>query len=201
MLLKAQFHMRKISKNTRILITLLLVAAVLAATIIPIVVNHVNNQDSSADDPTTETTAVSSEETAEESSEIPSFDDNQDTYHAETSSEDPERNIIMPGWTEFTIPKDTTDIQSGVDFFNPDENAGYYYMTFELFVDLEGNGDYTSVYRSGLVEPGNHIQKITLDAPIPAGDYASYVFLRPYSIADLEKPLNTGKVEITLHVK
>ena len=126
-------------------------------------------------------------------------EDAQGEYVAETV--DPSQNITMPGWASLTIAADTTEITSGVDFFNPEANEGYYDMTFELFVDVNGSGDYTSLYKSGLVYAGNHVQKITLSQPLSAGTYDAYVAIQPYKTGDQSVPLNNGNVQIELIVQ
>lgn len=129
------------------------------------------------------------------------LDSDQGEYQDMTEKGESPRNIVMPGWSGFTFPAETTDIVGRVDFYNPDENEGYYYMSFELLVDTDGSGEYKSLYQSDLVEPGNHIQKIKISEPLKAGVYKAKVFIQPYSIADLDRPLNTGTVEITLNVE
>ena len=124
---------------------------------------------------------------------------NQGEYQAEQT--ETMKNITMPGWTTLTIAADTTEITKGVDFFNPEDNEGYYDMTFELFVDVEQNGTYESVYQSGLVYPGNHVQKITLNRSLPAGTYDAYVHIQPYLKDDQSVPLNSGNVQLVLHVQ
>ena len=174
------------SKNKMIFVCLAAVVVIAAVVVVLIVTN---NKKSGTENETTKSAA----------SEL-KLDENQGAYQEEETEPVQSRNIVMPGWTTLNIAADTTDIQRGIDFFNPEDNEGYYYMTFELFVDLAGNGEYESIYKSGLVEPGNHIQKITLTKALPAGTYDAYVFIQPYRINDLEEPLNSGNVQLSLVV-
>ena len=87
------------------------------------------------------------------------------------------RNVAIPGWDSFTIPANKTNVS--VDFFNPKQNEGNYYMTFELRL---ANGE--SLYQSGLVRAGDHIQNITLSHGLPAGTYDAYVHIQPYTADD-----------------
>ena len=123
----------------------------------------------------------------------------QGAFQAETV--EPVKNITMPGWASITLAADTTEITSGVDFFNPEANEGYYDMTFELFADTENNGSYVSIYKSGIVYAGNHVQKITLKQALSAGTYAAYVHIQPYLKGDQSVALNSGDVRIELIVK
>ena len=107
--------------------------------------------------------------------------------------EDDEPNIIMPGWKQITIDANTTDI-TGVDFYNPDANKGYYYLKFQLKINDE------ILYESNLVEAGKHIQKIKISRPLNSGIYDAIVFIQPYKM-DMETPTNNGEVKIKLIVR
>ncbi len=102
-------------------------------------------------------------------------------------------NIILPGWKQITIDANTTDI-TGVDFYNPDANKGYYYLKFQLKIGDE------ILYESNLVEAGKHIQKIKISRPLNVGVYDAIVFIQPYKM-DMETPTNNGLVKIKLVVK
>lgn len=103
-------------------------------------------------------------------------------------------NVILPGWTSITIAANTTDITSGIDFYNPEKNEGYYYLTFELKLGDE------ALYKSDLVPPGKHIQKITLSRSLKAGEYDASVVMQPYRW-DKSTPTNNGVVNIKLIVQ
>ncbi len=103
-------------------------------------------------------------------------------------------NITLPGWGTIYISADTTNITEGIDFYNPEANKNYYYLTFELKIGNE------SLYKSGLVPPGKHIQKITLSRPLKAGEYEASVFMQPYKY-DKTTPTNNGVVKVKLIVK
>lgn len=103
------------------------------------------------------------------------------------------KNVIMPGWNELKIQANTTNITSGIDFYNPKENEGLYYLKFQLIVDNE------VLYESGLVAPDKHIQNITLSKPLAAGKYDAIVFIQPYKW-DKKTPTNNGQVRVNLEV-
>ncbi len=102
-------------------------------------------------------------------------------------------NITLPGWRQITIAANTTDI-SGVDFYNPDSNKGYYYLKFQLKIQNE------ILYESNLVEPGKHIQNIKLHRALDPGEYDATVFIQPYKM-DMKTPTNNGEVKLKLIVK
>lgn len=103
-------------------------------------------------------------------------------------------NIVLPGWESISISADTTNITEGIDFYNPEANKNYYYLTFELKIGEE------SLYKSDLVPPGKHIQKITLSRPLKAGEYEASIFMQPYKY-DKTTRTNNGVVKVKLIVK
>ncbi len=108
-------------------------------------------------------------------------------------------NIAIPGWATLTIPPNTKEVT--VDFYNPEANAGYYHMTFELrLVDASKPEGYEVLYTSGLVEAGKHIQKITLSRGLPVGTYQGYIHVQPY-FADSLEPTNNANTMIEIIVK
>ena len=108
-----------------------------------------------------------------------------------------EPNVAIPGWGRITIPSGTTEITS-VDFYNPEENEGLYYLTFELRLSTD-DGGYISLYQSDAVPPGKHIQSITLSRPLDAGTYDAVIHVQPYRVSD-ETPTNNANLKTTLVV-
>ena len=119
------------------------------------------------------------------------IDENAGDYHNTVNNNG--KNVIMPGWNKLSIKANTTNITSGVDFYNPKENEGYYYLKFQLIVNDE------VLYESGLVAPDKHIQEITLSKPLAEGKYDAIVFIQPYKW-DKKTPTNNGQVRVNLEV-
>ena len=109
----------------------------------------------------------------------------------EENNSDP--NVVLPGWAAIYLPANTTEVTKGVDFYNPDKNEGYYYLTFELKIGDE------VLYKSNLIPPGKHIQKITLSRPLPAGEYDATLLMQPYKY-DKSTPTNNGQINVKLIV-
>ena len=126
------------------------------------------------------------------------IDQNAGDYVAPIVDSEVEPNVAIPGWGRITMPSGTTEITS-VDFYNPDENAGLYYLTFELRLPTD-DGGYISLYQSDAVPPGKHIQSITLSQPLSTGTYSAMIHVQPYRMSD-ETPTNNADVKITLVVK
>lgn len=109
-----------------------------------------------------------------------------------------EQGVAIPGWGSMTIPANTRELTM-VDFYNPDDNAGLYYLTFKLCL-LDANGDVSEVlWESQAVPPGKHIQKITLSRGLPAGMYDAVIQVQPYRMSD-ESPTNNANMKTTLKV-
>ena len=87
--------------------------------------------------------------------------------------------IAIPGWGEITLPPNTKEIV--VDFYNPEANKDKYYLVFELYLTNE-DGSKDVLYKSGLIEPGKHIQKITLSHGLAEGEYEATMHVQPYKM-------------------
>lgn len=103
-------------------------------------------------------------------------------------------SVSIPGWGSITIPANQQTVS--VDFFNPEDNEGLYYLTFKLILLDTGE----VLYESNAVPPGKHIQSITLTRALPAGSYAAVIHVQPYRMSD-ETPTNNADMETTLIVR
>ena len=109
-----------------------------------------------------------------------------------------EPGVAIPGWGSMTIPANTPVLDM-VDFYNPEANAGLYYLTFK-FCLLNSNGEISEVlWESQAVPPGKHIQKITMSRGLPAGTYDAVVHVQPYRMSD-ESPTNNANLKTKLIV-
>lgn len=106
-----------------------------------------------------------------------------------------EPGITIPGWGSVTIAADTADVT--VDLYNPEENEGLYYLTFQLILADSGE----VLYSSGLVPPGEHIRRITLSRPLAAGQYGAIIFVQPYTVEAEPKATNNANMETVLIVQ
>ena len=109
--------------------------------------------------------------------------------------------VAIPGWASLTLPADTTKIKGSVDFYNPEANEGWYYLTYELRLPDSSAQGYEVLYTSGLIEPGKHIQSITLSRGLPAGEYDAVIHVQPYTLDEEMTPLNNADLKTTLVVK
>ena len=126
------------------------------------------------------------------------IDENAGEY-VEPEKPAPAQGVAVPGWGSIVVPANTTEIT--VDFFNPEENKDLYYLTFELRLIDENTGNQETLYTSGLVEPGLHIQKITLSRPLEAGEYDAIIHVQPYRMDEARTPTNNADMETKIIVK
>lgn len=125
------------------------------------------------------------------------LDPNQGTYDPSGNNGTASQGVAIPGWGKITIPANKAEVT--VDFYNPEQNKNLYYLTFELRLP-DGNGGYEVLYKSGLVEAGNHIQKITLSRGLAEGTYDAIIFVQPYRM-DGVTPTNNAETKTQLIVK
>jgi hypothetical protein len=126
------------------------------------------------------------------------IDKNAGVYVAPEAEEAPQ-GVAVPGWGSITIPAGQTEV--AVDFYNPEANADQYYLTFELRLTDDSEQGYETLYTSGLVEPGLHIQKITLSHALSAGEYDAVVHVQPYRMDEAQTATNNADMKTTLIVQ
>lgn len=125
------------------------------------------------------------------------LDPNQGAYNPDSNSGTSSQGVAIPGWGKITIPVNETEVT--VDFYNPEQNKDLYYLTFELRLP-DSNGGYEVLYKSGLVEAGNHVQNITLSRGLDEGTYEAIIFVQPYRM-DGVTPTNNAETQTELIVK
>lgn len=110
-----------------------------------------------------------------------------------------EQGVAISGRDYMTIPAGQT--QAAVDFYNPEDNRGLYDLTFELRLYSDHEQDYEVLYTSGLVEPGQHIQTITLSRALESGMYTAVIHVQPYRKDAQQSITNNADMKIYLIVK
>lgn len=126
------------------------------------------------------------------------LDPNQGEYVDQNQDDNtPSQGVAIPGWGKITIPANETTVT--VDFYNPEQNKDLYYLTYELRLS-DGKGGYEVLYKSGLIEAGKHIQKITLSRGLAEGTYDATILVQPYRM-DGVTPTNNAETKTTLIVK
>ena len=106
--------------------------------------------------------------------------------------------VVIRGFGKLTIPPYTKEVTE-VNLYNPEENEGWYYLTFTLCL-LDENGEVSeTLYESQLVPPGLYLQDITLSRGLAPGEYDAVMLVQPYRIADLSQT-NAANLKFTIMV-
>lgn len=126
------------------------------------------------------------------------IDVNAGEYVAPVIGQTSQPGVAIPGWGTMTIRADVTTIDN-VDFYNPTENSGLYYLTFELKIPSSDRKGYETLYQSDLIPPGLHIQTITLNRSLEKGTYDAVIHVQPYRMKD-NSTTNNADMKTTLIV-
>lgn len=105
-----------------------------------------------------------------------------------------EPGVAIPGWGSITLPAGVTEAAASLR--NPEANAGWYYLTFEL--RLKDTDEV--LFTTGLVPPGQYCNAVTLTRALEPGEYAAVVHVQPYRISD-QSPTNNADMETILIVQ
>lgn len=106
--------------------------------------------------------------------------------------------VTVAGFSALTVPPDLDTIP--IDLYNPIENNGLYYMTFEFRLPDDSEQGYEVLFKTGYVAPGKHIYQVTLSHGLPAGEYTAQMLIQPYRMSDLT-PTNNVSAIVKLTVK
>lgn len=105
-----------------------------------------------------------------------------------------EQNVTIPGITAMHIKSGEDRLVTGL--YNPVENSGLYYLTFELSAIIDGKSEL--LYSSGLVEPGNGIYEIKLNKTFEKGTYNAVVHIQPYRMDKERTPTNNADIIVVI---
>lgn len=113
-----------------------------------------------------------------------------------------EPGVAIPGWGSITLPAGATEAATTLK--NPDANADWYYLTFEMrlpTVDEEtGKESYEVLFTTGLIPPGQYCNQVTLTRALEAGEYNVILHVQPYRMSD-KTPTNNADTEMVLIVE
>lgn len=113
-----------------------------------------------------------------------------------------EPGVAIPGWGSITLPAGVTEASTTLK--NPEANADWYYLTFEMrlpTVDEEtGAESYEVLFTTGLIPPGQYCNKVTLTRALEPGEYNVILHVQPYRMSD-KTPTNNANMETVLVVE
>ena len=114
-----------------------------------------------------------------------------------------EPGVAIPGWAVIRLPAGVTEAQ--VSLQNPEGNADWYYLTFELrlpTVDPDtGEAGYEAIFTTGLIPPGEYCNAVTLTRALEPGEYAAVMHVQPYRMDEAQTPTNNADLQTTLVVE
>ena len=107
------------------------------------------------------------------------------------------KNVTVAGFSALTVPPDIETVP--IDLYNPIENNGLFYMTFEFRLLNDSEAGYEVLFKTRYVPPGKHIYQVDLTHGLPAGDYDAVLLIQPYRMSDLTPTNNvTARVKLTV---
>lgn len=106
-----------------------------------------------------------------------------------------EPGIAIPGWTSIKLPAGATEAY--VSLNNLEDNAGWYYLTFELRLKETNE----VIFTTGLIPPGQYVNKVILTRELEAGTYPAILHVQPYRMADAQSPTNNADLDIQMIVE
>lgn len=106
-----------------------------------------------------------------------------------------EPGIAIPGWSNIKLPAGQTEAQTSL--YNPEDNEGWYYLTFELRLKETDE----VVFATGLIPPGQYLNQVTLTRALEKGRYDAILHVQPYRMADAQSPTNNADLDILLIVE
>ncbi len=113
-----------------------------------------------------------------------------------------EPGVAIPGWGSITLPAGVTEAATALK--NPDANADWYYLTFEMrlpAVDEEtGEETYEVLFTTGLIPPGQYCNQVTLNRALEPGEYDVILHVQPYRMSD-KSPTNNADMKTVLVVQ
>ena len=124
------------------------------------------------------------------------IDPNSETGHSSKADSVLEQDVAISGRKSMTIPANKKEITA--DFYNPKENEGAYYLTFELRLCDNSELGYEALYTSRLVEPGQHIEQIELSHALEKGAYEAVIHIQPYRMNEEKTLTNNADIKIKL---
>ena len=109
-----------------------------------------------------------------------------------------EQDVVISGLKSMAIPAKKKEVT--VNFNNPKENEGAYYLTFELRLCNDSESGYEVLYTSGLIPPEKQIDRIELSHALNKGVYDAVVHIQPYRMNEEKTHTNNADIKIRLIV-
>lgn len=106
-----------------------------------------------------------------------------------------EPGVAIDGWSRITVPANS--LEAAVSLYNPEDNEGWYYLTYELRLKETGE----VIFNTGLIPPGLYCNKVTLARELEKGSYPAVIHVQPYRMNEERSPTNNIDLELLLVVE
>lgn len=103
--------------------------------------------------------------------------------------------ISIPGWGAIKLP--AHEKEAIVSLHNPEENAGYYDLSFTL--KLKNSNEV--IFTTGSISAGYKCSRVTLTQELEPGEYEAIMFVQPYLVGEQHTPTNNAELELLLIVE
>lgn len=114
-----------------------------------------------------------------------------------------EPGVAIDGWSRITVPANS--LEAAVSLHNPEDNAGWYYLTYELRLKRPENAPEDEpeevIFTTGLIPPGLYCNKVTLTRKLEKGVYPAILHVQPYRMNEEMSPTNNADLELLLVVE
>ena len=114
-----------------------------------------------------------------------------------------EPGVAIEGWSRIIVPAHS--LEAAVSLHNPEENEGWYYLTYELRLKKPENAPTDEpeevIFTTGLIPPGLYCNKVMLTRELEAGVYPAILHVQPYRMNEEMSPTNNADLELLLVVK
>ena len=131
---------------------------------------------------------------------VPSTDNSGNPSSSEhIGPQNPAGNVLITGIRMMECSAGSTEVTTNLQ--NPAENAGQYYLVFELRLPDDSAKGYELLYSSEPVEPGDSITSITLSRALEKDVYDAILHVQPLRMDEGNTPTNNVDLDILLMVE
>ena len=123
----------------------------------------------------------------------PDLDKSAISYHIEGLENKDDSNISIPIFGKVTVDSET--MESEIHLANPKGNPCY----FQYKIIMKDSKE--ELYKSGLIEPGTAIPKVTINKQLSPGEYPAMIVVNTFALEEHTVAMNGGEMDITLIVE
>lgn len=123
----------------------------------------------------------------------PDLDNSAISYHIEGLENKDDSNISIPIFGKVIVDSET--MESEIHLANPKGNPCY----FQYKIIAKDSKE--ELYKSGLIEPGTAIPKVSINKQLSPGEYPAMIIVSTFALEDHTVAMNGGEMDVTLIVE